>query len=99
MDPSVTASDPPKPLAVEPPPGRSLHGNLGVPLERWGLAGLRDEVLDEATGINEPVARVAHVASLGGRIAPHLGLAATPRCERLAWTSGARTAVQVGRPK
>lgn len=77
----------------------TFHGNRKVPLEKWGLAGLRDDILREAAGIQEPVARVTHVVSLGGRIAPHLGLAASARSERLAWRSIAGWAAQIGRPK
>jgi hypothetical protein len=82
-----------------PPTDGAFHGNRNVPLEKWGLAGLSDDILREAAGIHEPVARITHVVSLGGRIAPDLGLAASPRSERLAWRSIAGWASQIGRPK
>jgi hypothetical protein len=55
--------------------------------------------LREAADIHEPVTRVTHVVSLGGRIAPDLGLAASPRSERLAWRNIADWASQIGRSK
>lgn len=82
-----------------PPGDGAFHGNRNVPLEKWGLAGLRVDILCEAADIQEPVARVTHVVSLGGRIAPDLGLAASARGERLAWRSIAGWASQIGRPK
>lgn len=75
-----------------------FHGNRDIPLEKWGLTGLREEVLREAARIQQPVARVTHVASLGGRVGPDLGLAASPRTERLAWKRIALWAARTGRP-